>query len=216
MGDLDTCNGAQRALRFVAPDGKRQDVAHSYLHPRLADGKHPNLHVLVETKVVKVILDDNKRATGIVYKPSSSSGSETRTVKARKLVVISGGAFGSPTILERSGIGNPEVLKKAGVEPLVDLPGVGHGYEDHHLVGYPYKSNLTPDESHDAINGGRFDMENPETRKLLGWNAADVTCKLRPTEKDVAALGPEFQKVWEKEWAHNENKPMAVMAAYNA
>ncbi|TGJ77121.1 hypothetical protein E0Z10_g10757 [Xylaria hypoxylon] len=212
LGDLDSCNGAQRAVRFVAPDGMRQDTAHSYLHPRLEDGKHPNLHVVVEAKVERVILDD-KRATGVVYK---STGSEARSIKARKMVVVSSGAFGSPAILERSGIGNPQILKRAGVEPIVENAGVGHGYEDHQLIGYPYKSNLNPDETHDAINGGRFDMENTETRKLLGWNAADITCKLRPTESDVAALGPEFQEVWEKEWKHNENKPLVVMVAYNA
>ncbi|KAI1372150.1 hypothetical protein F4677DRAFT_456693 [Hypoxylon crocopeplum] len=61
-----------------------------------------------------------------------------------------------------------------------------------------------------------FDIEDPETRKLLGWNAADITCKLRPTESEVASPGPEFQEVWEREWKHNENKPMAIMAAYNA
>ncbi|KAI1433478.1 alcohol oxidase-like protein [Xylaria sp. CBS 124048] len=217
LADLDSCNGAQRALRYVAPDGMRQDTAHSYLHPRLEGDKHPNLHVLVETKVERVILDDNKRATGVVYRSSGAeAGSEGRTIKARKLVVVSSGAFGTPAILERSGIGSPEILKQAGVEPIVDLPGVGNGYEDHHLVGYPYKSSLNPDETHDSINGGRFDMEDPATRKLLGWNASDVTCKLRPTESDVAALGPEFQKVWEKEWKHNPNKPMAVIAVYNA
>lgn len=216
LGDLDTNNGAQRAMRFVAPDGLRQDVAHSYLHPRLRDGKHPNLHVVVESKVLRILLD-NKRATGVVYQPSSAShAAETRSVKAKKMVIVSGGAFGTPAILERSGIGNPQVLKKVGVQPIVELPGVGEGYEDHHLIGYPYKSSLNPDETHDAINGGRFDMENPETRKLLGWNAADITAKLRPTASDVAALGPEFQEVWEKEWEHNPNKPMAVMAAYNA
>ncbi|KAI3339111.1 alcohol oxidase-like protein [Ustulina deusta] len=216
LGDLDSCNGAMRAMRFVGPDGLRQDAAHSYLHPRLEGGKHPNLHVVVEAKVERVILDD-KRATGVVYRSSSASaGSEARSVKARRMVVVSSGAFGTPAILERSGIGNPQILKQAGVKPVVELAGVGDGYEDHHLMGYPYKSSLNPDETHDAINGGRFDMENPETRKLLGWNAADITCKLRPTESDVAALGPEFQKAWEKEWKHNENKPLIVMAAYNA
>ncbi len=205
-----------RAMRFVGPDGLRQDAAHSYLHPRLEGGKHPNLHVVVEAKVERVILDD-KRATGVVYRSSSASaGSEARSVKARRMVVVSSGAFGTPAILERSGIGNPQILKQAGVKPVVELAGVGDGYEDHHLMGYPYKSSLNPDETHDAINGGRFDMENPETRKLLGWNAADITCKLRPTESNVAALGPEFQKAWEKEWKHNENKPLIVMAAYNA
>ncbi|KAI1290632.1 alcohol oxidase-like protein [Xylaria venustula] len=195
LSDLDSCNGAQRALRFVTTDGMRQDAAHSYLHPSLEDGKHPNLHVVVESKVERVIIE-NKRATGVIYRSNSMSA--------------------GPAILERSGIGSSQILEQAGIKPLVEVPGIGQGYEDHLLVGYPYKSSLNPEETHDSINGGRFDIENLETRKLLGWNAADITCKLPPTKSEVAALGHQFQEVWEREWKYNKNKPLAVMAAYNA
>jgi alcohol oxidase len=51
------------------------------------------------------------------------------TVRATKLVVISAGAFGSPTILERSGVGAEAVLKRCGIEQLVNLPGVGENYQ---------------------------------------------------------------------------------------
>jgi choline dehydrogenase-like flavoprotein len=47
---------------------------------------------------------------------------------ASRLVVVSGGAFGSPAILERSGIGSNAVLSKLGIQVLVDLPGVGENY----------------------------------------------------------------------------------------
>lgn len=49
--------------------------------------------------------------------------------KASKLVVVSAGAFGSPQILERSGIGAKRVLEEVGVKQLVDLPGVGENYQ---------------------------------------------------------------------------------------
>lgn len=49
-------------------------------------------------------------------------------VKASRLVVLSAGAFGTPAILERSGVGSAEVLKKNDVKQLVDLPGVGENY----------------------------------------------------------------------------------------
>jgi alcohol oxidase len=51
------------------------------------------------------------------------------TVRATKLVVVSAGAFGSPTILERSGIGAEAVLERCGIEQVVDLPGVGENYQ---------------------------------------------------------------------------------------
>jgi len=49
-------------------------------------------------------------------------------VKASRLVVVSAGAFGSPTILERSGIGSEKVLDENGISQIVDLPGVGEHY----------------------------------------------------------------------------------------
>lgn len=52
----------------------------------------------------------------------------TSIVRASRLVVISAGAFGSPTILERSGIGAKGILEKNGIPQLVDLPGVGENY----------------------------------------------------------------------------------------
>ncbi|OJA12225.1 hypothetical protein AZE42_13477 [Rhizopogon vesiculosus] len=45
------------------------------------------------------------------------------TVRASKLVVISAGAFGSPTILERSGVGAEVILNRCGIEQVVNLPG---------------------------------------------------------------------------------------------
>lgn len=54
---------------------------------------------------------------------------EVFTAHAKRLVVVSAGSLGSPCILERSGIGAESVLKLAGVEQLVDLPGVGENYQ---------------------------------------------------------------------------------------
>ena len=49
-------------------------------------------------------------------------------MQATKLVVVSAGAFGSPAILERSGIGAPSVLEKYNIRVLVDSPGVGENH----------------------------------------------------------------------------------------
>ena len=57
------------------------------------------------------------------------ASSDAHVVRARRLVVLSAGAFGSPGILERSGIGAKAVLEKCSVEQLVDLPGVGENYQ---------------------------------------------------------------------------------------
>ena len=75
------------------------------------------------------------RAVGVEFvanpRVSHNTSGEVRIARAKRLVVVSGGAFGSPTILERSGIGAKAVLDKCGVEQLVDLPGVGENYQGH-------------------------------------------------------------------------------------
>jgi len=76
----------------------------------------------------------NDRAVGVEY---ISEGDRTSyppskiIVKASRLVVVAAGAFGSPAILERSGIGSKEVLDKNDITQIVDLPGVGE-----HYMGY--------------------------------------------------------------------------------
>jgi choline dehydrogenase-like flavoprotein len=70
LQNLEENNGLERWLRYVSPEGKRQDTAHRYLHPKLEDGEHPNLHVLVESKVVRVLFDETKRAIGVEYTPN--------------------------------------------------------------------------------------------------------------------------------------------------
>ena len=131
--------------------GRRSDSAHAYIHSTRA--VHQNLHLQCNTKVDKVILEDG-RAVGVrtvptkPLHPSVSSHiplpyfidtsphkqQQSRTFKARKQIIISGGTLSSPLILQRSGIGDPEKLNKAGVKPLVDLPGVGLNFQDHYLT----------------------------------------------------------------------------------
>ncbi|RYP69324.1 hypothetical protein DL770_008267 [Monosporascus sp. CRB-9-2] len=211
LQSLDANNGVERSNRYVSLEGRRQDTAHAYLHPRLRDGKHPNLHVLVEAEVRRVLLNGAKRAVGVEYKPRS--GAEVRTVKARRLVVVSGGACGTPLILERSGIGNPEILERAGVPVLANLPGVGRNYQDHQMTFYPYKTGLAAEETLDRIlNGGvdpRVLIENKD--KVLGWNSIDASAKIRPiVEAELDALGPEFRRAWNRDYA-NSNKPLILM-----
>lgn len=135
LQNLDDNNGVERYYKYIGPNGRRQDAAHRYIHPKLRSGDYPNLHVLVEKQVIKVLFDDNKRAVGVEYQTNpkfmanpeflNAAYSSPRTVKARKLVVISAGANGTPLILERSGVGDSKVLEKAGIDVVEDLPGVG-------------------------------------------------------------------------------------------
>jgi alcohol oxidase len=124
-------NHRQKWHRYVSPDGQRQDAAHRYIHPLLQDGQHPNLHVLTDSKVIRVLFDESSppRAIGIEYKPNTEHQPEIglskpihKTVKANKLVVVTAGALGSPQILERSGVGNANILKALSIPVIADVP----------------------------------------------------------------------------------------------
>ena len=121
----------------MSPDGKRQDTAHRYIH----NENLPNIDLQVESKVVRVLFDDNAKATGVEYERTRSFQPEvalskplSSTVRARKLVVVSSGALGTPLVHERSGIGNASLLSALDINVVSDLPGVGHEYQDHHFL----------------------------------------------------------------------------------
>ncbi len=220
LQSLDDNDGVSRWQRYVSPDGKRQDTAHRYIHPKLESDKYPNLHVLVESKVVKVLFDKDNKATGVEYTPNSEFQAEIGltahpaiTVKARKMVVVTCGACGTPPVLERSGVGDKKILDKAGVSVVEDLPGVGKDYQDHHLLLYPYKTNLDPSQTIDDVLSGRADAAKMlETKdKKLGWNSIDIAMKVRPTEEEVDSLGPEFRQAWDKDFKNVPNRPMMLM-----
>jgi len=217
---LDANNGVQRALRYISPDGKRQDVASKYLKPLLEDGQHPNLRVLLEHKVVRVLVE-NQRAVGVEFEPNPdfqpANADTKRSIRARKMVVVSCGACGTPSVLERSGIGSPEVLKRARVPLAIDLPGVGQEYNDHHLLVYPYYSSLNEDETLDAVVGGRADVGQliASGAPIMSWNVQDITCKLRPTDADVSALGSAFQRAWDRDFKDKPDRPLIMLATIN-
>lgn len=165
----------------MSPDGKRQDAAHRYIHPLLQSEDYPNLHIIVESKVIRVLFDESSppRATGVEYVANPDHQPQTslskpivKTITANKLVVVTAGALGTPQILERSGVGNPEILRKLDIPVVADVPGVGENYQDHHLLLYPYKTDLGEGETLDGILSGRKDFKQAMEAKdpILGYN----------------------------------------------
>ena len=103
--------------------GRRWSTANAYLRPALARG-----NVELRTGVmVEQLLFKGKKCIGVRYR----NGAKSVDVFARKAVILSAGAIGSPAILQRSGIGPKEVLKKAGIKVRADRPGVGANLQDH-------------------------------------------------------------------------------------
>ncbi|KAJ5185897.1 Glucose-methanol-choline oxidoreductase [Penicillium cf. griseofulvum] len=107
--------------------GKRSYAARGYYEANRAT--RTNLKVLCEALVNRVVLDGNK-ATGVSL---THDGVEYQ-VSARREVIVSGGTIKSPQILELSGIGDPEILKAAGVECKVANSGIGANVLDHAIT----------------------------------------------------------------------------------
>lgn len=128
------------AARGVGPmpfnqlDGVRQSTALTYLAEAR---KRPNLTIRGEALVERVVLSGTK-VTGVrLAEPAE-------TVEA-DLVVLAAGAYGSPLLLQRSGIGPADELRDAGIDVRVDLPGVGRNLQDHPLLRLPF-ATTAPDE----------------------------------------------------------------------
>lgn len=217
LQNLEESNGVERWLRTVTPDGQRSTAAHGYIHPLLRDGRHPNLHVLTETHVRRVLFDDSKRAVGVEVTPNTNfvpvlpGGEPAKTaLRARKLVVLSAGGLGSAPILERSGVGSPDVLKRAGVPVVEALPGVGFAYQDHPFTLNVYKTNFSWEETMDRFHTGQktFEQAVADNDEMLRWNGVDFASKLRPSDADVERMGPKFKAFWDKEFKNEHNRPL--------
>ncbi|KAI9447383.1 alcohol oxidase-like protein [Lactarius indigo] len=218
--DLETINVYTRWPKWINPKtGTRSDVPHNMIYP-LKDTR-PNLHFLTGVHAKHVTFDDENRATGVAYSLNPllhpDGPWETRTVRGTKLVLVSSGAFGSPGILERSGIGAKEVLERVGVNQRVDLPGVGEDYQDHNAIFIKY---FAADEAQSlaaifrneegAIDAAAADFG--KTRKEISThNSIDAGIKWRPTPSEVAEFGPEFQEYWDSHFANAPDKPVIWM-----
>lgn len=158
---------------------------------------------------------------GVGFKPNplfnTTDDSSVQAVKARKLVVLSCGALGTPPVLERSGVGHPEVIKKARVNPVAAVPGVGAKYEDHPSILYPYRAALAPNETLDNFTRGEIDLGDwiKTGDKRLGWNVMDVSCKWRPSEAQVGGFGPELRQAWDRDFKSRPDRPLVVGALVN-
>lgn len=104
-------------------DGQRCSTSFAFLHDIL---DRPNLTVMTDALTERVLFTD-RRATGVAI----SVKKEKRSLHAQREVILASGVFGSPQILQLSGIGPSEHLRSLGIEVLVNSPSVGENLQDH-------------------------------------------------------------------------------------
>jgi choline dehydrogenase len=121
------CNGAQQEgfglCDRTTHAGRRWSAARGYLDPVRA---RPNLTIVTGALALEILLD-GERATGVAY----AVGGQRRTVTAEREVILCGGAINSPQLLQLSGIGPADLLRKLGIAVKRNLPGVGANLSDH-------------------------------------------------------------------------------------
>jgi choline dehydrogenase len=170
----DDFNGAEQDgvgnVQVTQKRGRRWSAADAFLHPiRKA---RENLKVVTGAHARRVLLDGDGRATGVELDHKG----RTATVRARREVIVSAGAFNSPQLLMLSGIGPAEHLREVGVAPLVDSPHVGEHLQDHAMCTVTFQC---------AEKLGLFDATHP--RYLLQYVAGRGKGKLTSNVGEAGA-----------------------------
>ncbi len=105
-------------------NGQRCSAAKAFLTPNLG---RPNLTVITDAHVQKILIDDAKTANGVCYKRKG----KCHDIFANKEVLLSAGAFNSPQLLMLSGVGAKTELTKHDIPVVHELKGVGENLQDH-------------------------------------------------------------------------------------
>jgi len=172
--------------QLTVKNGQRCSAAVAYLHPAMA---RANLAVETRALTTRVIFE-GKRAVGVEYLQNGVR----KVARARREVILAGGAINSPQLLQLSGIGPGDLLRDHGIEVIADLPGVGENLQDHYVMAVTYRLKAGTVSVNELTKGPRFVGEVLkyafQRKGLLTLSAAHVAafCKSRP---DLA--GPDIQ-----------------------
>ncbi|WP_344697529.1 GMC family oxidoreductase [Sphingomonas rosea] len=184
------CNGPEQEgaswFQVNIKDGKRHSAAVAYLHPAM---NRPNLRVLTRS-LARRVLFEGKRAVGVEIDRDGAR----QEIRARREVILSGGAINSPQLLELAGIGDPARLQALGVPVVQVLAGVGENLQDHFVVGNTYRLKKGTISVNELARGPRLLREFARylvaKRGLLTLSAAHIGLFVR-SRPDLA--GPDLQ-----------------------
>jgi choline dehydrogenase len=146
----DDFNGATQEgagyFQLTAKNGRRWSTAVGYLREAR---RRPNL--VVETNALASrLLFEGRRAVGVEYRKDGA----IRVAHAAREVILAGGAFNSPQLMQLSGLGPADLLRGHGVDVVADMPGVGAELQDHRQVRIQYRCT-EPITMNDVVNSWR-------------------------------------------------------------
>jgi choline dehydrogenase-like flavoprotein len=168
--------GGFNQLSTIDPKtGQRSYATNAYLLPHM---NRPNLFILTEAFVERIILEQfssGYRASAVQF----SSGGKSERVLAKREVILCGGAFGSPQILEHSGLGSSTILQGHGIDVIVENCNIGENLQDHVIARTEFDlvdpqptkapwttvanlslNDITNNEDHEDYLGVRDECEN--------------------------------------------------------
>jgi len=118
-------------FQLTARHGRRWSTAVGYLRPAR---RRANL-AIVSNALASRILFSGRRAIGVEYR----QGEAKRIAYANREVILAGGTFNSPQLLQLSGLGPAALLRPLGIDVIADMPGVGADLQDHLQIRMQYR-----------------------------------------------------------------------------
>jgi choline dehydrogenase len=169
--------------------GRRVSAAIAFLNP--AKGR-ANLEIRTRAHATGLILE-GKRAVGVRYMRGGRGGA-AEEVRARREVILAGGVYNSPQLLQLSGIGAPELLSSLGIGVAHALPGVGENLRDHYAPRFVARvKNI------DTIN-----------QRVRGWRLAREVADYALRRKGILAISPTLVYVFWRSHPAVENSDLQL------
>ncbi|MGH6989029.1 MAG: GMC family oxidoreductase [Stellaceae bacterium] len=143
-------------------------------------GPHPHLDIVTGALATRLLFE-GRRCTGVAFWHDGA----IRRARAARGVILSGGAINSPQLLQLSGIGPAAHLRAIGIEPVLDLPGVGANLADHYAARVSHRVTGTR-TANELRHGIRLAGEvvrwlfSGDGALTFGVTTAMVFCRSRP------------------------------------
>lgn len=178
-------NGAEQEgvarIQSTIDRGRRCSAAAAYLRPALA---RRNLALFTHGRATRILMEGTT-AKGVEFVRNG----RRHIARARREVILAGGVALSPHLLMLSGIGDAAALRRAGIEPRVDLPHVGKGLQDHVSPVLLFRRK-TPGPLHAAMRYDRIGLRMAQAAAFGTGIASDVPCGLVAFLRSPEAKGP--------------------------